>query len=96
MSRKTSLPVTLSLLIWLVVSATALANGDINKLNHIIIVMQENHSFDNYLGVLPYAPGTPYHQGPCHRGDHSCVDGLTCTRSSETGVGQLYRHKRTR
>jgi phospholipase C len=33
----------------------------LHKVNHIIIVMQENHSFDNYFGVLPYAPGSPYH-----------------------------------
>jgi phospholipase C len=29
--------------------------------NHIIIMMQENHSFDNYYGVLPYVAGGPYH-----------------------------------
>ncbi|HWW53329.1 MAG TPA: alkaline phosphatase family protein, partial [Acidimicrobiales bacterium] len=31
-------------------------------IEHIIIVMQENHSFDNYLGALPYDPAGPYHQ----------------------------------
>jgi phospholipase C len=30
---------------------SALAEGDLQKVNHIIIVMQENHSFDNYLGL---------------------------------------------
>ena len=50
-------------------------------MNHVIIVMQENHSFDNYFGVLPYAPGSPYHPGPCDRNDHACVDGLTCSRA---------------
>ena len=35
------------------------------KIAHIILMMQENHSFDNYLGALPYAPGSPYHVGPC-------------------------------
>ncbi len=48
------------------------------RVNHIIVMMQENHSFDNYLGALPYAPGSPYHPGPCAAGDHTCVDGLTC------------------
>jgi phospholipase C len=70
--------------------ATARADGDLRNVNHVIIVMQENHSFDNYLGALPYVPGGPYH-GPrrndekgagIHRGcnvrDHACVDGLTC------------------
>src|SRR5579862_4854907 len=56
------------------------ADGNLQKVNHIIIVMQENHSFDNYFGVLPYAPGTPYHasSGPCSTTDHKCVDGLAC------------------
>jgi len=50
------------------------------KVRNIIVVMQENHSFDNYLGALPYAPGSPYHGGPCDPNDHTCVDGLTCTK----------------
>jgi phospholipase C len=49
------------------------------RVNHIIVMMQENHSFDNYLGALPYVPGSPYHAGPCAAGDHTCVDGLKCT-----------------
>jgi phospholipase C len=59
--------------------ATARAEGNVHKVNHIIIIMQENHSFDNYLGALPYAPGSPYHGGACKNSDHACVDGLTCT-----------------
>src|SRR5215469_7079541 len=72
-------------------SGSARAEGDLRKLNHVIIVMQENHSFDNYFGALPYVPGGPYH-GPrqnneegengsrgCRARDHACVDGLTCT-----------------
>ena len=31
----------------------ARADGNLNAVNHIIIMMQENHSFDNYFGVLP-------------------------------------------
>jgi phospholipase C len=53
------------------------------KVAHIIVMMQENHSFDNYLGALPYAPGSPYHAGPCSASDDKCLDGLTCT----TGAG---------
>ena len=60
-------------------SKPARADGDIHNVKHIIIVMQENHSFDNYFGTLPYVPSGPYHQGPCKNGDHRCVDGLTCT-----------------
>src|SRR5271166_6586952 len=68
----------------LLLSQSALADGNLKKVNHIIIVMQENHSFDNYFGALAYAPGSPYHNGhgKCASSDHTCVDGLTCTVSS--------------
>jgi len=56
------------------------ADGDINKVNHVIVLMQSGHSFDNYFGALAYAPGSPYHNGngSCAATDSSCVDGLTC------------------
>jgi phospholipase C len=59
----------------------ALAEGNIHKVNHIIVIMQENHSFDNYFGALAYAPGSPYHNGngACKNSDHGCVDGLSCS-----------------
>jgi phospholipase C len=59
----------------------AFADGNIQKVNHIIVLMQENHSFDNYFGALAYAPGSPYHNGngACAKTDHACVDGLSCT-----------------
>lgn len=62
-------------------SQPAFAEGNLHKVNHIIVVMQENHSFDNYFGVLALAPGSPYHNGngACDKGDHQCVDGLSCT-----------------
>ena len=61
----------------------------LQKVNHIIVLMQENHSFDNYFGALAYAPESPYHpagtgqsgnsQGSgCSPSDHTCVDGLSC------------------
>jgi phospholipase C len=69
----------------------AQAQGDPHKAKHIIVIMQENHSFDNYFGALAYAPGGPYHSpkrdgdddrddrnGGCRPEDHTCVDGLTC------------------
>jgi phospholipase C len=64
-----------------------LASG-LHKVNHIIIVMMENHSFDNYFGALAYAPGSPYHitSGACSEQDHGCVDGLACVMNS---VGSL-------
>ena len=51
----------------------------IARVRHIIVIMQENRSFDNYFGALPYAPGSPYHGGTCAATDNKCVDGLTCT-----------------
>src|SRR5215469_14373604 len=74
---------------------SASAEGNPHKAKHIIIVMQENHSFDNYFGALAYAPGSPYHSpgdrdndrdrdklGGCARNDHRCVDGLSCSVDS--------------
>jgi phospholipase C len=61
------------------------ADGDLNNVNHIIVMMQENHSFDNYFGVLAYVQGTPYHSAQgrgkrraCAPADNTCVDGLAC------------------
>jgi len=60
----------------------ARADGDLKKANHLVFMMQENRSFDNYFGALPYVPNGPYH--PCTKktpgDDHQCVDGLTCQR----------------
>jgi len=68
----------------------AQADGDLSRVQHIIIAMQENHSFDNYFGVLGYVPQTPYHAGRRFKGcdptDHACVDGLTCKRRPTTGA----------
>jgi phospholipase C len=64
----------------------AWAQSGLSQVNHIIIVMQENHSFDNYFGVLPLAAGTPYHPGPCAADDHQCVDGLSCQRDQALGT----------
>jgi len=60
--------------------------GQLSRVKHIIVVMQENHSFDNYFGVLPYAADSPYRRGPCDADDHACVDGLSCTRDPITGT----------
>jgi phospholipase C len=35
----------------------------IHKIQHVIIVMQENHSFDNYFGTFPGADGIPMQNG---------------------------------
>src|SRR5262252_2214890 len=66
----------------------------LSRVKHIIVVMQENHSFDNYFGVLPYAAGTPYRSGPCDDSDHACVDGLSCTRHPTTGAYRCHNGNR--
>jgi phospholipase C len=63
----------------------------LRHVNHIIVVMQENHSFDNYFGALPYMNGGHYHPpstagGPCHPDDHECVDGLTCSTNAHDAL----------
>src|ERR1041385_5712624 len=65
-----------------VAAPPAHADGPLSKVNHVIIVMQENHSFDNYFGAIPSAVNSPYHAptGNCAPSDHRCVDGLTCSR----------------
>jgi phospholipase C len=64
----------------------AFADGDVHKVKHVIVIMQENHSFDNYFGALAYAPGSPYRHdlNGCRKDDHDCVDGLTC-KTDKTG-----------
>ena len=69
----------------------ALAQSGLQKVNHVIIVMQENHSFDNYFGALAYAPSSPYHtpgigHGGCQPDDHACVDGLSCMLDASGAV----------
>jgi phospholipase C len=70
----------LPLVFGLLVLQPAKGDGDIHKVKHVIVIMQENHSFDNYFGALGYAPGSPYHNGRagCGKDDHDCVDGLIC------------------
>jgi phospholipase C len=63
--------------------APARPGRGVQKVKHVILVMQENHSFDNYFGALAYAPGSPYHapagdRAGCSGKDHRCVDGLRC------------------
>jgi hypothetical protein len=84
--------VGLSFLVIALVSTLARADGPLSKVNHVIIVMQENHSFDNYFGVLPYAPGSPYHTArgtKCALNDHTCLAGLSCVRHAD-GTYTLY------
>lgn len=71
---------------WISAVRPALADGNLQKVNHIIVLVQENHSYDNYFGALAYAPASIYHNGngSCSSSDHHCVDGLTCKVSGKT------------
>src|SRR5215471_17403211 len=86
-----------------VAGQTARAQGDPHKVQHVVVIMQENHSFDNYFGALPYTPGSPYHtprsddwgegNRGCPEGDHKCVDGLTC-HTDKSGEFTCVNHNR--
>ena len=72
----------LAVAVTILAAASPVRAQGLQNVKHIIVVMQENHSFDNYFGALAYAPGSPYHspdmRGGCREGDHRCVDGLSC------------------
>jgi phospholipase C len=44
-------------------SRSVAAIGDIHKIKHVIIIMQENRSFDHYFGTYPGADGIPMKNG---------------------------------
>lgn len=59
--------------------------GDIHKIRHVVIIMQENRSFDSYFGTFPGADGIPMKDGaptvcmpqpsgPCVRPFHDSKD----------------------
>jgi phospholipase C len=43
--------------------AHAISHAGIHKIRHVVIVMQENRSFDSYFGTYPGADGLPRHDG---------------------------------
>jgi phospholipase C len=45
------------------VSAGQAALSGIHKIQHVIIIFQENRSFDSYFGTFPGADGIPMHDG---------------------------------
>jgi len=90
MMRRPWIPLVLAAAAGSPFARPAAAAGDLNRVHHILVLMQENHSFDNYFGALPYMPGSPYHLPPpaaggrreCPADDHACLDGLTCAASA--------------
>ncbi len=47
------------------------ADSGIHLIKHVVIIMQENHSFDNYFGTFPGADGIPGLAG--HPGKVPCI-----------------------
>jgi phospholipase C len=43
--------------------APSAGQGDINKIRHVIVIMQENRSFDSYFGTFPGAAGLTIQAG---------------------------------
>lgn len=93
-TRMSSMHVTIALTLMILLgtrgpsTAASVPNGLV-KVNHIIIAMQENHSFDNYFGVLALSQNSPYHS-PAHGSScakdpnpSTCVAGLSCTAHSD-------------
>ncbi|MDQ6614236.1 MAG: alkaline phosphatase family protein [Actinomycetota bacterium] len=39
------------------------SGGDIHKIKHVVVIMQENRSFDSYFGTYPGAEGIPMREG---------------------------------
>ena len=44
-------------------SASASSAAGLSKIKHIVVIMQENRSFDSYFGTFPGADGIPMKQG---------------------------------
>ena len=44
-------------------SAPAASQTGSGKIQHVIVIMQENRSFDNYFGTFPGADGIPMQNG---------------------------------
>ena len=63
---------------WADITASRGLHVGIHKIQHVIVLMQENRSFDNYFGTYPGAEGIPMRNGrptvciPDHRVGH-CV-----------------------
>ena len=78
----------------------AVSTGDIHSLNHVIFLMQENHTFDNYFGMLnPYRKANKFNLGD--DGVDYEVDGIddkltTISNQSDEGTPQqLFKLKST-
>src|SRR5436305_81989 len=54
-----ALSVPVALVVAIAMTPDALAAQGIHKIKHVVIIMQENRSFDSYFGTFPGADGIP-------------------------------------
>jgi phospholipase C len=66
-SRHRAATAALAAILWGRGSATARPTstpvGDIHLIQHVVVIMQENRSFDHYFGTYPGADGIPMDNG---------------------------------
>ena len=66
-------------------SYLSVAGQGIHKIKHIIVIMQENRSFDSYFGTFPRADGIPAHTCIPDPLRHSCARPFHDRRDLNTG-----------
>ena len=74
---------------------SAKPTGGIHKIKHIVIIMQENRSFDQYFGTYPGADGLPRKHGQftvCVPDpmNHTCVKPYLATNDISSGGPHMY------
>ena len=74
------------------VTVTVVPAGSIQSINHVIFMLQENHSFDNYFGMLnPYRHASAWNIGDDGRDyDVDGIDDKLSTISNEDDQGDVY------
>jgi phospholipase C len=61
--RRHCLVLAIAALVLSIGAQPAGARGDIHKIRHVVVIMQENRSFDSYFGTYPGADGIPMRNG---------------------------------
>lgn len=75
-------------------TVTVVPAGTVQDITHVIFMLQENHSFDNYFGMLnPYRAGNNTNGQPWNQGDDGTtytVDGIDDKLNSISNTGKGY------
>ena len=69
-------------------AARARRTGDIHEIRHVIVIMEENRSFDSFFGTYPHADGIPHEDTDgrrcaCRTGS-AAASGRSSTRTAQT------------